>query len=106
MTDEEMKAHIQEVKAVLKARPFPNRSQKDWAPILPKIDWSYNRLASIYDYLTYEELPAHCFRKNGKLLYRPPPVGGGGVWHGQEWRPGSKRYGKRGGVSLEHYNQR
>ena len=42
-------------------------------------------------------LPARMFRKNGELLWDPPPVDGGGHWRGQRWRTNSMRYSSRGG---------
>ena len=106
LSDEELAAHKEEVKKVLEARPWQWRTEQEWLPILLKIDWSYDRKQSIYDYLTYKDLPSHCFRKDGRLLYNPPPVAGGGVWRGQEWRPGKRRYGKRGGRSLQYFNNK
>ena len=81
-----------------------HRTKEEWAVILEAVDWNAPRTTN--DMALYPELPPHMFRKNGELLWYPPPAEGGGYWRNQVWRKKSRRFGSRGGTRREHFKRR
>ena len=69
--------------------PLRMRTEAEWHELLSRGDWASGRTAG--DCERYPFLPPRMLRKNGELLWCPPPAAGTGTWRNRMWRAKAKR---------------